>query len=351
MTKDKERKNYMKGKGIGVAGNMIVDILYPVRGLPAPGELTSILDGISRSSGGALCNVIADLASLDPELPLSALGRVGTDGEGDFILERMGKYPNINLSQVKREGITSFTAVMSDEITRQRTFFHYRGANACFCEDDINWDTLDVSLLHIGYILLLDTLDEADPECGTRMARLLRTAQSRGIKTSLDVVSEAGDRFKRIVPPALKYADYCIINELEAAQVTGVPLRDGSGVLIGAGGTDCGANMREALKRMRSFGVSEWAVIHCPEGGFGLDREGRYEAVPSLALPDGYIKGTVGAGDAFCAGALYGAYTGAGLREGMELGIASAACSLSRPGATEGMRSAAEAMDLYRKLI
>lgn len=332
----------MKRKGIGVAGNMIVDMLYPVRGLPGPGELTSILDGISRSSGGALCNVIADLAALDPALPLSALGRLGTDGEGDFILERMGKYPNINLSGVKREGRTSFTAVMSDEITRQRTFFHYRGANACFCEDDINWDTLDVSLLHIGYILLLDALDAEDRECGTKMARLLRTAQMRGIKTSLDVVSEAGDRFKRLVPPALKYADYGIVNELEAAQVTGVPLRDGSGALISA-------NMREALERMRAFGVSEWAVIHCPEGGFGLDREGCYEAAPSLVLPDGYIKGTVGAGDAFCAGTLYGAYTGAGLREGIALGIAAAACSLSQPGATEGMRSAAEAMDLYRR--
>jgi sugar/nucleoside kinase (ribokinase family) len=343
MTKDTEGKNNMKGKGICVAGNMIVDILYPVRGLPGPGELTSILDGISRSSGGALCNVIADLAALDPALPLSALGRVGTDSEGDFILERLGKFPNINLSGVKREGITSFTAVMSDEITKQRTFFHYRGANACFCEDDIDWDSLDAGFLHIGYILLLDALDKEDPEYGTKMARLLRTAQSRGIKTSLDVVSEAGGRFKRLVPPALKYADYCIINELEAAQVTGVPLRDGSGALLSA-------NMRGALERLRSFGVDEWAVIHAPEGGYGMNRDGRYEAVPSLALDGDYIKGTVGAGDAFCAGTLYGAYTGAALHEGIELGIAAAACSLSQPGATEGMHSAPEAMNLYRRL-
>ena len=31
-------------KGIAVAGNMIVDILYRVRGLPKPGELTTILE-------------------------------------------------------------------------------------------------------------------------------------------------------------------------------------------------------------------------------------------------------------------------------------------------------------------
>ncbi|MDR0450730.1 MAG: carbohydrate kinase family protein [Treponema sp.] len=332
----------MNRKGICVAGNMIVDVLYPIRGFPPPGELTNILEGISRSSGGAVCNVTADLAALDPDLPLSALGRVGLDGEGDFLLERLGKYPNIDLSGVKRGGLTSFTVVMADEVTKQRTFFYYRGANACFCEADINWDAIDAAFLHIGYILLLDALDAEDAEFGTKMARLLREARRRGIKTSLDVVSEAGSRFKRLVPPALKYADYCIINELEAEQITGVPLRDG-GALISA-------NMREALEKIRASGVSAWALIHCPEGGFGLDQEGRYEAAPSLALPEGYIKGTVGAGDAFCAGALYGAYKGMSLKEGIELGIASAACSLSEPGAAEGMRSAEEAMALYRKL-
>jgi sugar/nucleoside kinase (ribokinase family) len=321
---------------------MIVDVLYRVQGFPPPGELTNILEGISRSSGGTVCNVAADLAALDPDLPLSALGRVGADEEGNFLLERLGKYPNIDLSGVRREGNSSFTVVMADEITKQRTFFHYRGANAHFCEADIDWDAVDAAFLHIGYILLLDALDGEDLEFGTKMARLLREAQRRGIKTSVDVVSEAGSRFKRLVPPALKYADYCIINELEAEQVTGVALRD-SGALISA-------NMGKALEKMQTSGVSAWAVIHCPEGGFGLDQEGRYEAVPSLALPGGYIKGTVGAGDAFCAGTLYGAYKGMSLREGIELGIASAACSLSEPGAADGMRSAEEAMALCRKL-
>jgi sugar/nucleoside kinase (ribokinase family) len=332
----------MTRKVICVAGNMIVDVLYRIQGFPPPGELTSILEGISRSSGGAACNVTADLAALDPDLPLSVLGRVGADGEGDFLLERLGKYPNIDLSGIRREGSSSFTVVMADEITKQRTFFHYRGANAFFCEADINWDTINAAFLHIGYILLLDALDTEDPEFGTKMARLLWEARRRGIKTSLDVVSEAGGRFTRLVPPALKYADYCIINELEAEQVTGVALRNGGGLIS--------VNMREALEKIRALGVSVWAVIHCPEGGFGLDQEGRYEAVPSLSLPEGYIKGTVGAGDAFCAGALYGAYKGMSLREGIELGIASAACSLSEPGAADGMCSAEEAMALYWKL-
>ena len=333
----------MKKRGIAIAGNMIVDILYPILGHPNPGELTTILDGISRSTGGALCNVIIDLAKLDPELPLTALGRVGTDAEGDYVLEKLGQHANTDTSRVKREGLTSFTAVMADTIGKQRTFYHYRGANARFCEADIDWDNLDADLLHIGYILLLDALDEPDDEYGTKMARLLHTAQSRGILTSIDVVSEAGDRFGRIVPPALKYTDYCVINELEAQSSTGVPLRCENGDLLHR-------NLPEALKQLKALGVSRWAVIHAPEGAYGMDEQNNYIETVSAPLPREMIKGTVGAGDAFCSGVLYGAYQRMPLRDAIELGNAAAACSLTESGATEGMRTAEDATAFCREL-
>ena len=329
--------------GICVAGNMIVDILYPIQRWPQQGELTTIKEGISRSSGGAACNVIMDLARLDETLSLTALGMLGADAEGEFVMERLGEYKNIDTSRIRREGISSFTAVMSDEMTKQRTFFHYRGTNAIFDESYINWDSIDSELLHIGYILLLDALDKEDDEYGTQMARLLHSAQQRGIKTSIDVVSEASDRFKRLVPPALRYTDYCIINEIEAQAATDVQLRSDNGTLIVK-------NMPVALNALFHMGVSTWAVIHCPEGGFGMDKEKNYFAIDSLKLPEGYIKGSVGAGDAFCAGVLYAVEQKHSLEKAIKLGIASAACSLSEAGASEGMRSAKQAIELYNKL-
>ncbi|MEA4965159.1 MAG: carbohydrate kinase family protein [Oscillospiraceae bacterium] len=326
--------------GIAVAGNMIVDILYPIQGLPAAGELTTITGDILRSTGGALCNVIVDLAKLDPSLHLTALGRLGNDAEGDYVLKSLKEHRNIDVSQVKREGATSFTAVMADELTKQRTFFHFRGANAQFDVDDIDWNLVSADLLHIGYIMLLDLLDSPDEVYGTRMARLLNAAQKHGIKTSIDVVSEAGDRFMRLVPPALRYTDYCIINELEAQQSTGVQLRDENGALLRD-------NIPEALRKLIDFGVSTWAIIHCPEGGFGMEKEGDFMAVDSLRLPDGYIKGTVGAGDAFCAGVLFAAHRKKTLPDAIIMGIASAACSLSESGATEGMQCADETLNFY----
>lgn len=330
-------------KGIAVAGNMIVDMLYPINGFPRPGELTTIVSDMTRATGGCLCNDIIDMAALDPSLKLTALGRVGTDEAGDYLLEGMRVWPNIDLSQIKREGTTSYTLVMADEVSKQRSFYQCRGANAAFCEADIDWDRLDVSLLHIGYILLLDALDAPDEAYGTKMARLLHTARQHGIRTSIDVVTEAGERFRHIVRPALRYTDYCIINEAEAQATTGVQLVDGEGKLIRE-------NMIEALKIMKSLGVSTWAVIHCPEGGFGLDESDDYVEIPGLKLPKGYIKGSVGAGDAFCSGVLYAAWKGMGLDDAIELGTAAAACSLSQPGATEGMRGYEEAMRLYKSL-
>lgn len=327
-------------KGICVAGNLVVDITYPIERWPRQSELTTITEGITRSVGGAVCNVVTDLARMDKSLPLSALGVIGQDAEGDFILEQLGKYRNVDLSLLGRKGATSFTAVMSDNRTKARTFFQYRGANALFDESFIDWEKIDAELLHVGYILLLDALDQEDAEYGTKMARLLAEARRRGLKTSIDVVTERGDRFQTLVPPALRYTDYCVINELEAQQITGVPLRDESEKLYPE-------NMKEALEQMKELGVSTWAVIHCPEGGYGLDEENRYVSLPSLRLPEGYIKGTVGAGDAFCAGVLYGAQKRWALPESIRLGTCAAAASLSEPGASEGVGTAEEVLKLW----
>lgn len=327
-------------KGICCAGNMIVDITYPIETWPKQNELTHITEGISNSAGGCVCNTVIDLARLDSQLPLFASGFAGYDAEGEFLLQEMRKYSNIDLSMIKRDGRTSFTAVMSNNQTKERTFFQHSGSNAYYCADHIDLDSLDVDIFHIGYILLLPALDASDDVYGTKMARLLHDVQQKGIRTSIDVVSESGDRFARLVTPALKYTDYCIINELEAQQTTGVNLR-------GEDGTLYAENMPMALKRLKTLGVARWAVIHCPELGCGIDEYGEYYAMPSLKLPEGWIKGTVGAGDAFCAGVLYAAEKEMGMPEALKLGACSAAASLTEVSASDGMKTLVEVLNLY----
>jgi hypothetical protein len=157
-------------------------------------------------------------------------------------------------------------------------------------------------------------------------------------------------RFRRgifLTPPLLGYdqdADgNLIINETEAERTTGIILRSTEGIIE--------KNMIMALNAIKDMGVSQWVVVHAPEGGYGLNcKTGEIVKKKSLCLPEGYIKGTNGAGDAFCSGVLYAAYREKPLSEAIELGTACAACSLSEPGATEGMRSYDEVLKLYEKM-
>jgi len=333
----------MNRNGICVAGNMIVDITYPVDVMPKSGQLVPITGDPIRTTGGAVNNVIVDLAKMDPQLPLQALGRIGRDGEGQFTMDYLHNFKNIDTSCVKEEGITSFTLVMSENISRQRTFFTFGGAGDAFCEEDIDWDKVTAEIFHIGYILLLKSLDAEDPQYGTKMAKLLAAAQAHGLKTSIDVVTEASDRFKSKVTPALKYTDYCVINEEEAQATTGICLRDADGTLHPE-------NMEAALKALKAMGVSTWAVIHCPEGGWGLDENNNFVFEASVKLPKGYIAGTVGAGDAFCAGVLLAAQKKLPLLDAIHLGAAAACASLRMPGATEGMVTMEEVLELHKTL-
>lgn len=329
-------------KGICCAGNILVDITYPIEAWPKRGELTHILEGIHKSTGGSVCNTIIDLAKLDPSLPLVASGCAGHDEDGDFVLSELGKYPNIDLSMIQREGRTSFTAVMSDAKTKERTFFYHAGGIQSYNEEMIDLAHLNTKIFHIGYILLLPGLDQPDEIYGTKMARLLHHAKTLGMETSVDTVSQTGEQYKTLFPHALRYADYCIINELEAQQITGILLRTESGALLVE-------NLPKALSRLKEMGVARWAVIHCPELGCGMDPSGTYCEISSLQLPGGYIKGSVGAGDAFCAGVLYGASQGWTLWDALWLGNCTAAGSLSQMNASDGVGSVAEMLKLGKR--
>ncbi len=333
----------MTRQGICVAGNIIVDIGYPVSAFPKPGQLVTILDDKTMTVGGLAVSVGIDLARLDGDLPIHILGCMGDDPEGRLIRQQFGLYPNINTQHIATCGQTSFTLVMNDSSTKERTFFQFRGANAAFDGADVPWEKINAKIFHAGYILLMDGLDEPDPVYGTRMARMLCTAKSHGMLTSVDVVSEASERFCTMVPPALKYTDYCIINEYEAGKTTGIPLRDKNGKLLED-------HIPTVLNALKTMGVSRWAAIHAPEGAWGLDEQDIPAALPSLKLPQGYIKGTTGAGDAFCSGVLYGAHQEMPLIDALRLGTATAAASLGAPDANSGVLTADETLSFYWRM-
>ncbi len=322
----------MKKKGIICAGNIIADQLKCLDDYPAPSTLTNIRE-VSLSPGGLVCNCIQDLARMDPELPLYAAGLVGDDKQGRFILDTLGAYPNVDVSGIKICGQTSFTDVMYEKQNNTRTFFQFAGANELFDESCLELDEYE-GLLHIGYILLLRSLDAPDAEYGTKMARLLAGAKARGLKTSIDIVSRNSTRFRDTVIPALRYTDYCIINELEAERTTGTRLSDDGGIIED--------NLPEVFRALRGCGVGEWVVIHSKLASYGVDAQGNYVRLTVYGVPREAIASTTGAGDAFCSGVLLGAFRGYSLDAAMKLGTLAANCSLLTAGASDGISRIAE---------
>lgn len=327
-------------EGIAIAGTVALDEIKKVERYPRSSELATI-QSVSRSVGGAVCNCAVGLARMDRKLPVEVVALVGEDERGLFLQDQLASYKNIDTKQVKAVGVTPFTDVIQDTSDHSRTFFTYRGNSHLFNENTIALESLQASILHIAYILLLDSLDQKDDVYGTKMAKVLKRAQDTGMKTSIDIVSENGNRYAQIVPPSLAYTNYCVINELEAGKTVGIELRDQQGKLKAH-------ELRQVLVRLKEFGVQDWAVIHTPEGSFGFDGQHMY-SIPSLAIDQAQIQGTVGAGDAYVSGVLYGALKGMKLPQAMELGTAAAASSLFAPDSTSGIQPVEQLMAMYEQ--
>lgn len=332
----------MNRTGITAAGNWIVDRLKQVDCLPGRGMLANIkAQGVSP--GGAPANVLNDLARLRAPFPLAGLGVVGDDADGAYLRAFFTEYGvDVRGLCVSRTSPTSYTDVMNDESTGDRVFFHHRGANAEFSLSHVPVPTLGCRIFHLGYLLLLDELDKPDAEYGTVASRLLKAVQGAGILTSLDVVSEESDRFARLVPASLRHVDYLILNEIETARAAGMTVRDDRRRLDGAA-------LIEAVERLYRHGKMKLVAVHMPEGVYIRDHAGNRYSRGSLELPEGYIAGAVGAGDAFCAGMLYALHEGWDVLEAAKLGNCCAAASLSAPGASEGVKPLDETLSLSRR--
>ena len=328
-------------QGITAAGNWIIDHVKLIDHWPDEETLANILDE-KQGTGGAPYNCLVDLARFGVDYPLQGIGVIGQDADGAFIRADCERWRIVAAGlRVTTDRPTAYTDVMTVRSTGRRTFFHNRGASAFLDPDDLAPDRVQGRILHLGYLLLLDRLDERDPEHGTVAAGALRRLREAGIRTSVDVVSEFSDRFVAIVPPALRHVDYVILNEFEAGRSSGRPVRRGDGSV------DPG-QLRAAAAALLDMGSASLVVIHMPEGGYALSRDEGERFAPSLELPADYIKGTAGAGDAFCSGILHGLHEGWTLERCLDLANCAAAANLSDPTCTGGMRALAEVLELGR---
>ena len=312
--------------GIAVLGTVLLDKINEINAYPGIGELTKIL-GTKQSVGGCVPNVAIDLKKLMPELPVSAIGKIGADEEGRYVLDALNRY-GIDTSAIiaDKSDRTSFTEVMS-VLGGQRTFFTYAGASSSFGISDVDLDSVSAKMIHLGYFLLLDRMDSGDG------LELLKAAKERGIETSIDLVTENSERYS-LVLPLLRYVDYLIINEVEAANILK---------------KDASERLEVLADELMRIGNMKKVIIHKPDCSVCLSSDGKLTTLASFALPEGYILGTTGAGDAFCSGALIGIHNGYSDSKILELASAAATLSLSLPDATGGIKTEKECMEFCKK--
>lgn len=315
-------------RGIAAAGNWIVDRVKLIDRWPEQDALASII-GETTGNGGGAFNLLVDLARLGAPFPLEAIGLAGKDSDGEWIQETC-RALKIETAQLQSTAApTSYTDVMTVQSSGRRTFFHQRGANSQFGPKQVRLEQTSARIFYLGYLLLLDEMDGFDPDFGTRAARLLADASSAGMKTAIDVVSEDSDRFAAIVQPALPHVDWCFLNEFEAERTTGLAIRKGESL-------DREALVAAGLELLR-LGVHEAAFLHAPEGALAVTAEGGRIWQPSVNLPQTEITGSVGAGDAFAAGVLFGLHEGSSVQECLLMGVCAAAASLRHASASAGV--------------
>lgn len=315
--------------GIVCVGNFIVDRIHTLDYWPSQGNLAHILgEDIGLGGGGA--NVAADLVSLGFEGTIAAAGAIGDDADGAYIVDQLEAKGIDHSHLVRMEGVsTSHTHVMNVP-GQSRTFFYHGGAGDRFEETMIDPEAFAARgfrFLYLGYLMLMPGLDRLGNDGGSGAARLLAAARKAGLVTCVDFVSSEDPAFAAKVRAALPFCDYLVINEVEAGRATGRPVRRADGSLNEAA-------LIEAGKELLNAGVTSAVVLHAPETCLWYQRDEAPLFVPSLPLKPEAIVSAVGAGDAFCAGVIYGLHAGWPAAKTAHMAHRVAAASLSGKTAT-----------------
>lgn len=306
--------------GIVCAGNWIVDIVHVIGHWPAQSTLVEITREVEGIGGGA-ANVILALEAFGVPVPLYAMGLIGADGHGATVRAALaGRRIETGWLTATEAAMTAHTHVMTVP-GQSRTFFYHPGACDLLDETDLPVEAAAMAgagIFYLGYPNLLGALDALDPDGGTAGARVLARARAAGMVTCVDLVSKAGPDFAGVVKALLPQTDYLFCNEVEAGLATGaaVPSGDRTAIL-------------GAARALRAGGAGT-VVVHTPEVALWCGAEEVWLAPEPVAE----VVNPLGAGDAFCAGVIWGIHEGWLPEEALRLGHRAAAWCLKGETAT-----------------
>ena len=320
--------------GVVCAGNWIVDIVHTIDAWPGKSELAIIRDETTGVGGGA-ANVALDLAAFATGLAIHPVGLLGTDLHGQTVRTACAAAGLDTRWLAQTDAApTAHTHVMNVP-SDSRTFFYHPGTNDLLAEAHVPLEALAATgarIFYLGYLNLMGGLDRVDDARGTGAARLLARARAAGMVTCVDLVSANTAAFRQTVAAALPHIDHLFLNEIEAARASGLPVA----------GADDRAGLLAAAQALRAGGAGT-VVLHTAGFSLWLGADGPHWAEATPIDPARFVS-ALGAGDAFCAGVIFGLHHGWGVADCLRLGHRAAAACLTGATATEGLRPLAELM-------
>lgn len=302
---------------VAVVGEINADLILNGNVVPAFGQVEQIVDSADLVMGSSAVIFACGAAKLG--LKTAFLGKVGGDLFGKFMLDSMQKR-GIDISGVTSDSETGtgLSVILATE--GDRAILTYPG-----CIPDLRYEDIDFPLLancqhmHLSSFFLLDQLHPDIP-------RLFRRGKEMGLSISLDTNYDPADRWNGELDNALDYVDILLPNETEAKAISGEK------------------TINEALDFLSNR--VDLVVVKLGEDGAIAICKNQTEIRQIAARVD--VVDTVGAGDSFDAGFIFGYINNWALEETIRFAVACGSLSTLKPGGTAGQATVSDA-DIFIK--
>jgi len=305
-------------------GALNIDQIYHVARILSDGEAP--MTEFRLSSGGSAANTIYGLAKLG--VVGGFLGTLGDDEAGGMLLEDF-RNVGVDTEQIMiKKAKTGTTLCLTDKRGR-RAIYVLPGANSLLESDDIDLDYIkQAQILHLSSF------------AGERQLEIQKQLMDHippSVKVSFAPGSIYTARGVADLSPIIKRTYVLFINRKEIEELTGEEFQKGAQSCLGRGCQVVAVTLGEGMKRKATT-----AACYLATG----DRQYTIEAKRTKRVPGD----TIGAGDAFAAGFLFGLLREKNLEECGYLGELVAQFSIARSGARAGLPSLRQLRQRYAQL-
>jgi len=303
-------------------GALNMDQIYGVARILTDGE--AAVAEFRLAPGGSAANTIYGLAKLD--VSAGFLGAVGDDEDGRMLLEDF-RSVGVDTEQISvKEAKTGTTLCLTDKRGR-RALYVLPGANSLLGNTDI-----DLGYISQAQILHLSSFAN---EAQLDIQKQLMAEIPLSIRVSFAPGSIYTAKGLKVLAPIIKRTHVLFLNRKEVEELTGEGFQKGANMCLDEG---C-----QIVAITLGKGITKGATTATC---YIIDGQGEY----TIEGEKGYVRGdTVGAGDAFAAGFLYGLLQGKDTRECGNLGNAVATLSTAEIGARAGLPTLHELGQGYKQ--